>query len=148
MNILITGIPGTGKTTIGEYLVQHHGFTHFDMEVSRGEKFDQQFNTFNILEGNKVITWGFMPGTHDDIVLQFKNMGYRMIWFDGDRPSARREFIKRGTVSVDALNKQISRINKLDLAIFNPIQINTFNQNGKFRDKEEICEEIINAVCK
>lgn len=33
MKLLISGIPGMGKTTIGNYLEKKHNFEHFDMEL-------------------------------------------------------------------------------------------------------------------
>lgn len=31
--ILISGVPGTGKTTIAEHMARHLGFQHIDMEA-------------------------------------------------------------------------------------------------------------------
>jgi hypothetical protein len=48
---------------------------------------------------SNVVTWGFVPDhqTSESIVLQFRAAGFMLIWFDGNRPAALREFIKRGT---------------------------------------------------
>ena len=32
MRLLITGVPGTGKTTVGDYLASEYGFVHLDFE--------------------------------------------------------------------------------------------------------------------
>jgi broad-specificity NMP kinase len=34
--LLITGVPGTSKTTIGDYLAEKHGFTHINLEDPNG----------------------------------------------------------------------------------------------------------------
>jgi hypothetical protein len=46
-----------------------------------------------------VVTWGFLPDqTQTALVLQFRSTGFKLIWFDGNRPAALREFQKRATV--------------------------------------------------
>jgi shikimate kinase len=34
-SLLLTGIPGTGKTRIGDELSARHGFKHFDVEAGQ-----------------------------------------------------------------------------------------------------------------
>ena len=66
VRLLITGIPGAGKTQFGEYLVSAHGFLHRDLEDTI-EFADFVNNPLAYLlklsaEGQKsVITWGFVP---------------------------------------------------------------------------------------
>ena len=144
MKILITGIPGTGKTTIGHRLANAFAFRHFDMEGQKPDSdFDKMLNDFDQLDGDKVITWGFMPGEHDNIVQQFISNGYKMVWFDGNRNAARASFIKRGTVSVKALNDQMDRIDGMDLNNFKPIIFNTFKPDGLYKKVDDICRELI-----
>ena len=108
--LLITGIPGTGKTTIGDYLQEKYGFTHLDMELINA----WQSLTSSILEAKRlnrdlVITWGFMPEEDNEKILKLKEIGVKMIWFDGNREAAREVFLARGTVSESAFNIQINR---------------------------------------
>jgi adenylate kinase family enzyme len=117
--VLITGIPGTGKTTYGDEFAKEFGFLHYDLE-------DQQtLNRFvanpaqfigELLNENKdvVVTWGFGPDDEPSISLvqQLRSAGFEWIWFDGDRPAALREFQKRGTVQEIALYVQMFRIEK------------------------------------
>ncbi len=59
MKFLITGIPGTGKTTIGNWLEDKHSFKHIDFEAENWkirnefqkdkEKFLQNLKSDNIL---------------------------------------------------------------------------------------------------
>jgi len=98
--ILITGIPGTGKTYYEKRFAEKFGFKHFDLEnidvlqrlVTAPSKFvaDLLKN-----EGDIVATWGFVPNDHQiGIVHQFIAKGFKLVWFDGNRPAALREFIK------------------------------------------------------
>lgn len=149
--LLITGIPGTGKTCIGDYLEERCDFKHLDMEKiipSSGHNY-WQFLTSAISEAREsnkdiVITWGFMPGVDNDKILKLKEMGAKMIWFDGNREAARKAFLERGTVSEEALNIQMDRIENTDITgIFNPIVFNTFKDDGSFLTKEEITSNLL-----
>jgi adenylate kinase family enzyme len=66
MRLLITGIPGTGKTRFGQYLVSARGFIHRDLEdthefakfVASPKNYLRQLAA----QGQRrVITWGFVP---------------------------------------------------------------------------------------
>ena len=89
MKILITGIPGTGKTTIGNYLALAKGYEHLDIEEAlkrhdtTGSEIIQNF--IDSPSENKVITWGFIPEIDDNGVKKFLDLGYKMIWFNGIR---------------------------------------------------------------
>jgi adenylate kinase family enzyme len=106
--LLITGIPGTGKTCYGNKLASEFGFVHYDLEGEQtlnrlGANPAQFIADAAGQKGNVVVTWGFLPDqTQTALVLQFRNAGFKWIWFDGNRKAALREFQKRGTVP-DAL---------------------------------------------
>lgn len=155
--LLLTGIPGTGKTESGHVLVEHHGFAHLDAElhamskpVSSREEWEGLWNDFlRRVEHLKargrdvVITWGFMPGVDDGTIRRLQEMGFTMVWFDGDRAAARREFLKRGTVPENLLNLQMSRIDSLDLEAFRPQPFNPFDEKGQFLPHKMIAEQLI-----
>lgn len=142
MKILITGIPGTGKTTTGNHLQDKYGFVHYDVESI------QTLEGIENLQGeNIVITWGFAPDGRDNLPIRnLQNLGYRMIWFDGDRVSARKAFNKRGDVPENLLDQQMERIDKMDINSFDPIIINTFDTKGNFLNKDDIIKKIIQEV--
>lgn len=145
---LITGIPGTGKTEVGNYLKNVHHFKHVDFEdglsLSSFATNPEDFITRELQKGDIVISWGFVPvDAQISFVKYLQSIGFKLIWFDGNREAARRAFIKRGTVSVDPLDIQIKRINDSQvISIINPIIINTFDENGEFKPLESIVGEI------
>lgn len=151
--LLITGIPATRKTTIGDYLEKTHGFLHLDLEIVGAD-----LNSFNFKAGNKVITWGFPPGDCDDLVILLQKSGYKMIWFDSsDRKFAKTLYIKRARelekehgqsfeISMSDFDRQMQKIELMDLAKFNPIIIDTFGINGDILDEEKVCQEIFKEV--
>lgn len=63
---LIAGIPGTGKSTLGETLVRDFDFLHCDLEepeiVNRcAPNPDQFIDELLKTERSVVVTWGFVP---------------------------------------------------------------------------------------
>src|SRR5260221_11381175 len=104
--LLLTGIPGTGKTTIGDYLRDNHDFVHFDME--KPSSWPQEFQKYGSVTNHDpslseefviaakqlgkdiIFSWGFVPITADPILGNFIKHGAVMFWFDGDRPTAKK----------------------------------------------------------
>ena len=94
-----------------------------------------------------VVTWGFMPGSSDETAVRyFQAAGFTLIWFDGNRVAARQVFIARGTVPTQALDAQMIRINRMDLAAFKPVIIDTFDSTGNFLPINEVAELVIAAT--
>src|SRR5690242_21621568 len=148
--LLLTGIPGTGKTTVAEYLVAHHGFTHFDRETfGEWPKYLQVlwiralplFVWLVRLRHRKVvISWGFLPLMDNYEIRQLTQLGFAMIWFDGVREVARREFLKRDTATEEEFDAQVQRIERLHLETFPHIKINPFGADRQFVPVEERVE--------
>ena len=59
-----------------------------------------------------IIDWGFPPDVSLPTVVWMSRKGVRIWWFDGDRDAARTSFLNRGTVSEEALNIQMEKIDK------------------------------------
>ncbi|TRZ78410.1 AAA family ATPase [bacterium] len=148
--ILITGIPGTGKTTIGDALKDMYSFQHVDLECRDFKKFKQNSKIFidELVNSQKniVVTWGFMPNEKQiNIVLSFKNKGFKLVWLDGNREVARKIFNQRGTVKDELFQIQLSRIDNFNVINkINPLIYNTFKKNGTFKKIKVILEEIQN----
>ena len=150
--ILVTGIPGTGKTTIGRYLVQQHGFEHLDFEtpahaehyLSAGKRALLEKLGMPPVSQDMVISWGFLPETQLPFVLALRDSGYDWIWFDGDRAAARRAFLERGTSSEEAFEMQMRAIDEyLDLDLLHPRTVSPFDCAGRFRPLAHIAEDVL-----
>jgi MoxR-like ATPase len=94
--LLITGIPGTGKTTMGKHLEAHHGFLHVDREVHRPPEFSADSKGFVAATRRDVVaTWGFRPMAPEDLagVDELRQLGFVGVWLDGYRPWALTHFL-------------------------------------------------------
>ena len=170
----ITGEPGTGKTSIGNYIAESFKYKHVDLEdESTRSKFLNNFATTIdelIASGeNIIVTWGFEPYLEFDGVALLKEKGFKIIWFDGDRKAAYQEYIRREEekynrdkklgispftsleeclkIHKEAYDAQIKKIDESDIVKkLNPVKINSFNIEGKFRGKKEIANDIL-SLC-
>jgi hypothetical protein len=148
--LLITGIPGTGKTTYGDKFAEEFGFLHCDLEdpqsFSRFFPNPPQFIDDLLNEKrNVVVTWGFGPDHEPSVsrVLQLRSAGFKWIWFDGNRPAALREFQKRATVPELDLYVQMYRIeNSRIVEQLKPIVIDSFDDCGQFKPTKDLLAEI------
>jgi gluconate kinase len=150
--ILLTGIPGTGKTTVGNHLAAEHGFRYLDFEdiatlrrmLQFGERgFRKQIAALKQRNQDTVVSWGFVPDSQLGTVRAMRGLGFEWVWLDGDRDAARRMFLQRGTVSEELLDVQMAKIDRfLDLDKLKPRIINPFDDNGNFRDLEVLAAEI------
>jgi hypothetical protein len=150
--LLITGIPGTGKTWFGDKFAEEFGFVHYDIEdqqtLQRFAANPVQFIADAVRQDRSVVVaWGFVPDqTQTTLVLQFRNAGFKVIWFDGDRPSALRAFQKRGTVSEELFYLQMFRIENSKIGEkLRPTIINSFDNDERFRTTAELLEKIRRA---
>ena len=125
-NILVAGIPGSGKTTYCQWLEREKGFLHLDFDELSQENgtelklalFDclrhtaERFlHAISTLEQPIAIDWGFPPG-YLTLVKLFRLNGFAIWWFDGDRDAAKASFIQRGTPdrSLEAFAAQLKSI--------------------------------------
>jgi hypothetical protein len=91
------------------------------------------------------ITWGFMPNDQlsTSVVLPLRSAGFKLIWFDGNRPAALRQFQKRNTVPEIAFYGQMYRIEETKIVEqLKPTIVNPFDNNGEFKPAAELLEEI------
>jgi len=147
--LLITGIPGTGKTTIGNALELKHAFKHINLEgPALHDLLEAPAEVIASWAGsdqNIVITWRFVPDTQTDLVLLLKSSGFKLVWFDGNREAARRAFNARGDVAEQALDIQLCKIERLDVVRrIGPLVYDTFKVDGTFRKVEEIITDLKN----
>jgi hypothetical protein len=152
--LLLTGIPHTGKTTIGNHLGERYGFTHLDFDdpttldtyLSQGEgDFRRAVKELKKAGGDVVISWGFLPDVHLVFVRALKSLGFTWVWFDGNRAAARREYLWIGRVEA-AFDRQMERIQaNVDprMTQLAPAVVNTFDDSSHFREPDEIVTELL-----
>ncbi len=162
--LLIAGIPGTGKTCFAEKFAKKFDFLHHDLEVQQAQtlnRFDADPTKFigELLNEKKnvVVTWGFAPDCERSVVLvkQIRSAGFKLIWFDGNRPAALRKFQKRaeraaalGRASAQEIDfyRQMYRIETSRIVEqLKPTVINSFDDTGQFKPTRELLEEIRQA---
>ena len=153
------GIPGTGKTKVGDYFSTKLKYTHLDFDRCNVSHWPSVFckvviRCLPLLGPNIIVTWGFQPTNNDIVAVNlFKKIGFQIIWFDGNREQARKEFVRREKEahtprSEEALVKLFDeKIKKIDsenvVTRIIPIEYNTFTDAGKFKDLNQIVEEIL-----
>jgi len=147
--ILIAGIPGTGKTTTGNFLAEKYGYIHIDMEEDyRTSKILENPEIFinKLFSGNSniVVTWGFSPDQETiDVVNKLMEYGFGIFWFTGDRQIARGQTVKRGDYDEKVLQTQMVALNEWNVPKkINARIINVFNEQGNFKNKTDIAKEI------
>ncbi len=108
--IVLSGVPGTGKSTYACWLHETYGFVHQDVDrqgLPPGSALAQR---------PLIVDWGFPanePGLRGCITLirSWKTTGAQLWWFDGDREAALASFLKRGTVPKQSWDYQMKGIN-------------------------------------
>lgn len=125
--ILLSGIPASGKSSYGQWLAREKGFLHLDVEkngvlakAGLEPVFHETFQSRDVMpfvrtlrsrERHVAVDWGFPP--HCLWVIQaLGRAGVDLWWFDGDREAARKAFLKRGTVAVANLDRQMGAIER------------------------------------
>lgn len=149
---LITGIPGTGKTTLGEWLAAHREFVHLDFEddvllarvVAGPDAFIRRVESD---KRDTVINWGFDPVPYKiEFVLYLKMHQFKLLWFDGNREAAFRAFRRRGTVAELACYFQVENIDRTRvIEKIDPIKYNPFLPSGKFKRPADMMRDIERA---
>ena len=72
-----------------------------------------------------------------------KQIGFKLLWFDGNRPAALWEFLKRGDPPEIYFYIQMYKIEHSKIIDrINPSVINTFDELGQFKTAEKLLEEI------
>src|SRR4051812_12311560 len=113
--ILLAGIPATRKNTFARYLVQEHGFAHYDLECHpHGWRHPDLHSTWArnriafVAEACRrdariVLDWGFPVGCVG-WVRELQAQGVRLVWFSGDIAQARLAYVNRARVDASKNN--------------------------------------------
>jgi hypothetical protein len=153
--LLISGVPGTGKSTFGRWLEERKGFMHVDMDFDGLKRHDletswDQFlkdlscDVFwrRLLEDRKPVflDWGF-PVRCLPVVEALRRQGVRVWWFTGDRLFARLNYLKAKGPYPRSFDFQFADISANWLAIspiFEDRIIRTVWQDGRCMTCDEI----------
>jgi hypothetical protein len=119
--ILLSGIPGAGKSTFGRYLSREHNFAHYDLECwPRGwpnphlkERWDADRRAFveelRQYHDRVVLDWGF-PVSCASWVAELRDQGVQLVWLDCDTNRARDAVVRRGGTDWIAFYQQVKQI--------------------------------------
>ncbi len=152
--ILISGIPGAGKTTVATYLAEHYGYKHVDMEADLfAAKRELSADTEGFLgslaaEEDIVLSWGFSPYVERPLVDAVLGAGFAFVWLDGDHVASLRNFLERENGDP---HKEADYYGQMMLILSTGIVedvttcVNPFS-NGKFRPVEDVAQEILTQV--
>jgi len=146
--LLVTGLPGTGKTFVGDYLRDNHQFTHWNVEALHEIPDQRRIADWRRRGADVVVTWGFMPGASDAQVRFLQARGFMMVWFGGSVETAKRVWTQREARSVTpipagALEQQLERIARMNLTAFGATVIDPFAADGSLRLARERAQELL-----
>jgi hypothetical protein len=140
--ILLCGLSGAGKTTIGKQLADR-GWVHFDCEVEpRGNP--QWFSDpiRNMPEGENVVaSWGFIPHFMET-VWDILDAGYLAVWLHSTHENILKSVVERGEPETFLENRTHLR-QKLGLHSIEPdMFLNTFRPNGSRWDVASLIHSV------
>jgi hypothetical protein len=162
IQILIAGIPASGKSTFGKWLADTRGFIYVNMELPdpepgslkqmgfgsewdafwRGTDSERFMRAVKDRASSVALDWGFPPNPAVlPAVSKLNAGGMRLWWFDGDRLAARAVFESRGTKPVSDFDNQFAMISaawaQIKPIVGNRI-IRRIKPDGSFMDNEQI----------
>lgn len=153
--LLVCGVPGTGKSTFSSWLAREKAFLHLDVDAPGALEQAGLLGPWRemlLATGSHrpflealhdracpvVLDWGFPPECLYR-VRQLQNDGVILWWFDGDRPAALRQFLKRGTVPEELFYVQMEKIQRFKvLDKLKPHVVRSFREDGTIYSPEEI----------
>ena len=119
MKLFIAGIPGSGKTPFADWLRDEFGFMHIDFELLSND-FQQflgqhqwnlpwLFSEMSRFSPCLVVSWGFLIQALPN-VQALSGSDVRLIWFDGDRKAACKNWMRKTRRSDSDFWKQLKAI--------------------------------------
>lgn len=156
MRILLCGIPGGGKTWMGNELETKYGFRHLDMELDffrPARIFLRDPNVFweyHALgeEEDVVMGWGFHPFGCLSAIRAILGNDFVPVWFDGNRAHFYTTFMRREwMVESKELDffQQVSSIIQTRIKDALPwVHFDPYNEDGSFPKNNP--ERLLSAV--
>lgn len=163
--LFIAGVPATGKSWLGQWLAEEHGYVHIDAERMGGTDFDRvgvhhEWNelistgraarfvkAIRRLPNPVVVNWGF-PTRYLYVVSALQAEGVDTWWLRGDRNLARRAFVERGGIDPAAFDHQMADVERewfLIAAVFGRCIVEGLRPDGSQRAPREIWRDICAA---
>jgi hypothetical protein len=154
--ILLSGLPGGGKTRLGDTLAADHGFLHADMEANgwvltnEAHRDPEAFLRAFPDDRNVVLTWGFHPLQSLRVVQVLVRGGFTPVWLDGDRAHFFASFMRREHSSPSmaaCYHRQLERMAQARvLEVIDWHIVDPFQPDGTFRPLDEIAAEIVKVA--
>jgi hypothetical protein len=124
--ILLSGRPGSGKTSYGSWLAEQRGFVHIDTDFRWTEwgplicveNLDQAVMTRNrtrALGPDVIIEWGFRPALLRCVRL-LRSAGFDSWWLDGDEAGSRHGFMTREGDSEEVVAAYTAQVDAIEAA--------------------------------
>jgi hypothetical protein len=95
-HLLLSGRPGAGKTAVGNWLAEKHGFRHIETdEVGLGvvQELLEGVQTRQSLGEKVVLEWGFPPSDLPAVRRLRDVAGFDAWWLDGDEPTCHQRYL-------------------------------------------------------
>jgi len=161
-DLFVAGVPATGKSWLGQWLAEKHGYVHIDAERDGGIDFDRAgvHNEWNDLISTGragtfvraigrlpnpvIVNWGF-PTRYLYVVSALQAEGVRTWWLHAQRHLARQAFVARGGIAPVLFDQQMADIERkwlLIASVFGSRVVEGLNSNGSQRTPEELWREI------
>jgi hypothetical protein len=120
-DIFIAGVPATGKSWLGQWLAEKHGYIHIDAERDRGadlegagvrNEWNQLISTgragtfvkaIRRLPNPVIVNWGF-PTRYLYVVSALQAEGLQAWWFHAQRNPARLAYVARERIDPTVLS--------------------------------------------
>ena len=160
--LFVAGIPATGKSWLGQWLAENHGYIHIDAEKDHGADFDKagihtewddliargRADRFvsAVLKLSKpvVVNWGFPTG-YLYVVSALQAEGICAWWFQAQSKLAREAFLRRGGIDPSFFDKQMDDIEGqwlLIASVFGSHIVEGLRPDGSQRTPEQIWRDI------
>lgn len=161
-DLFVAGVPATGKSWLGQWLAEEHGYVHIDAERAGGadldragvhEEWDQLISTGRATSfvaaisrspRPMILDWGF-PTRYLYVVSALQAVGVRTWWFHAERDLARRAFVARGGIDPAYFDQQVADIERewlLIASVFRPRIVQGLRPDSTQRPPEDLWREI------
>jgi hypothetical protein len=121
MKLFVAGIPASGKTPFADWLRDEFGFMHIDFELLSNDfqqflgqhqwNLNWFFDKMSRLSRCVVVSWGF-PIEALPNVQRLSGSGAQLIWFDGDREAACRDWMRKTGRPDTNFRRQVAAIDR------------------------------------